>query len=144
MEVAVFMIKTYFELIQLETFEQRFNYAKFAGAMIGEETFGAARYLNQRFYQSRVWRSLRDEVIVRDNGFDLAHPDYPISGGIRVHHLNPITEEDILADATCLCDLNNLICTSLLTHNAVHYGDFSLVGQAPTVRRPNDTIPWRR
>jgi hypothetical protein len=135
--------KTYTELVALYSFAERFHYAKFTGAQIGEVTFGATRYLNQRFYQSRRWRSVRDQAIIRDGGFDLAHTGYPIGGGIRVHHLNPICEEDVLNDVSCLYDLDNLICVSLLTHNAIHYGDFSLLPQELVERKPNDTIPWR-
>ena len=137
------MNRTYAELATLETFEQRYNYVRLIGSLIGDETFGAARYLNQQFYQSRSWRSVRDQVIIRDDGCDLGHKDYPIGGGIRVHHLNPITEDDVTNNTACLYDPNNLVCTSLLTHNAIHYGDATLLPQLPTIRAPNDTIPWR-
>lgn len=142
------IIKTYSQLLQLPTFKERFDYVALNGR-VGEDTFGIERYLNQQFYRSREWRKVRNEVMVRD-GFgedyvcDLAHPDRPIRGRVIVHHLNPITIEDIELSSKYLLDPEFLVCVSELTHNAIHFGDFSLIPQDYTPRRPNDTCPWRQ
>lgn len=136
-------IKTYHELILLPTFEERFEYLK-SKSRVGDKTFGGHRCLNQLLYrQSPEWRSVRREVILRDNGFDLAHADYPIFGPIYVHHINPITIEDIIDRKDSVLDPNNLICCSFPTHNAIHYGTFETINKAPIVRVKNDTCPWR-
>lgn len=135
--------KCYSELIQMRTFQERFEYLKCDG-FIGETTFGGHRYLNQILYNSDRWKKVRREVIIRDNGFDLAHPDYPIGGNIYVHHLNPITIDDILEEHYCVFDPNNLISTSFQTHNAIHYGSEEMLVKEPVTRRPNDTCPWKR
>lgn len=134
--------KRYSELILLQTFKERFEYLKLNGK-VGEDTFGWDRYLNQTFYRSAKWRHIRDQVIVRDNGCDMGLEGYPIYGKILIHHINPITADDIShSDEEVLIDLDNLVCVSLATHNAIHYGDESLIPQDPIVRKPGDTCPW--
>lgn len=137
------MIRTYDELIKCQTFLQRFNYLKL-GDKIGKETFGYDRYLNQRFYKTPEWKKLRDEIIIRDDGCDLGHPDFPIYGRIIIHHMNPLTKDDILHSTEYLLDPKYLICVSHDTHNAIHYGssDLLLIDE-PVIRMPNDTCPWR-
>lgn len=138
-------IRTYSELIQLPTFEERFRYLKLDGR-IGEDTFGSSRYLNQYFYTSDEWRTIRRDVIIRDKGCDLGMLDREIPDGvlITVHHLNPITMEDILNRSKFLLDPEYLICVTDITHKAIHYGDESLLlATTPIERRPNDTCPWR-
>lgn len=134
-------MRSYSEALLYHDFERRFNYLKLDG-VVAHSTFGGHRYLNQVLYQSDEWRRVRREVILRDEGCDLAIPDRPIRGKILVHHLNPITQEDIVNRASCVFDLDNLITVSFETHNALHYGDYSLVGKEVTTRRPNDTSPW--
>lgn len=137
-------MKTYSELILLPTFEERYRYLKLDGA-VGAETFGAERLLNQVFYKSPEWRHLRDKVIVRDNGCDLAHLDRPILTVIYIHHINPITVLDVVNRDPKLFDLENLVCTTFTTHQAIHYGDQSqLIPTAPLERKPNDQVPWRK
>lgn len=137
------MIRTYSELSQLKTFEERYRYLKLGG-IVGQETFGFDRYLNQVFYTSKEWRSVRDKVIIRDNGCDLGIEEYEINGHmILIHHINPITVDDILNREDYIFDPEFLICTTKRTHNAIHYGDESLLPQKPVVRRKNDTCPWR-
>lgn len=137
------IIRTYSELITLPTFEERYRYLRLGGR-VGEETFGFDRYLNQIFYQSDEWRSVRDYVIVRDGGCDLGMQDREIYGKILVHHMNPIRQEDILRRSKFLLDPEYLICTIKNTHDAIHYGDESLLILAPIERTKNDTCPWRR
>ena len=136
-------IKTYSELITLPTFEERYRYLRLSGR-VGEETFGFDRYLNQIFYNSREWRDIRDYVIVRDGGCDLGIADREIFGKILIHHMNPIRQEDILRRSKFLLDPEYLISTVHNTHNAIHYGDESLLILAPIERTKNDTCPWRR
>ena len=136
-------IKTYSELITLPTFRERFRYLKIGGR-VGEETFGWDRKINQYFYQqSDEWKSIRNYVIVRDNGCDLGIEGYDIYSHIIVHHINPITVEDIRMSSDYLLDPEFLICTSLNTHNAIHYGDESLLYTSLIERTKNDTCPWR-
>lgn len=138
------IIRTYSELITLPTFEERFRYLKLNGR-VGEDTFGFDRYLNQEFYQrSQEWKRVRDFVILRDNGCDLAIDDREIMGKILVHHMNPITKEDILQRSEFLLNPEYLICTMKSTHDAIHYGDESLLIKDHVERRPNDTCLWRR
>ena len=138
------MIRTYSELVKLQTFEERYNYLKLGG-LIGEETFGFDRYINQRFYKSREWKNIRDFVIVRDNGFDLGMQDYLIKGKILIHHINPITSKDIESMSDFLLNPEYLITTSHSTHNAIHYGDDNFIISNTAVERSiNDTIPWKR
>ena len=136
-------IKSYSELITLPTFIERYRYLKLGGR-VGEETFGSDRYLNQILYKDRQWLRTRDKVIIRDNGCDLGMEGHDIYGKILVHHINPITKEDILRRDPKLFDPENLICTIKNTHDAIHYGDESLLIIAPTIRLPNDTCPWKR
>lgn len=137
------MIRTYDALMKCQTFLQRFNYLKL-GDKIGKETFGYDRYLNQRFYKTPEWKKLRDEIIIRDDGCDLGHPDFPIYGRIIIHHMNPLTKDDIIHSTEYLLDPKYLICVSHDTHNAIHYGssDLLLIDE-PVIRKPNDTCPWR-
>lgn len=136
-------IKTYSELMRLRTFEERYRYLRLRGS-VGADTFGFDRYLNQVFYRSQKWKSIRDFVIIRDNGCDLGVEGYEIHGKILIHHLNPITIQDIESESEFLLDPEYLICTSHNTHNAIHYGDESLLIQAPIERTAFDTCPWRR
>ena len=136
------MIKTYSELITLPTFEERYRYLRLDGA-VGVDTFGFDRIFNQQFYTSREWKSIRDRVIVRDCGCDLGVEGYEIYGRIIIHHLNPITLEDIERKSDVLLDPENLITTTHATHNAIHYGDEGLLIVAPIERSRNDTCPWR-
>ena len=136
-------IRTYTDLIKLETFEERYEYLRLDGT-VGSDTFGFDRYLNQIFYRSQRWKKVRDEVIIRDNGCDLGVEGYEINGRIIIHHMNPITIEDIQRDSDLLLDPEFLICTIHRTHNAIHYGDSSLLIKAPVERRKNDTCPWRQ
>lgn len=135
-------IKTYSELSRIETFEGRYNYLRLDG-LVGKETFGFDRYLNQTLYRSRKWLKARDHVIVRDNGCDLGIEGREIYGKILVHHMNPITIEDIERDRDILYDPEFLITTMHDTHNAIHYGDEGLLILEPIVRTKNDTCPWR-
>lgn len=137
------MIRTYTELSKLTTFEERFRYLQLSG-VVGRDTFGFDRYLNQVFYRSQRWKRVRDEVIIRDNGCDLGVEGYEIHGRIIIHHMNPITIEDIEKDSANLLNPEFLICTVHNTHNAIHYGDESLLITAPIERTRFDTCPWRR
>ena len=136
-------IRTYSELITIPTFEERFEYLKLNGS-VGLETFGHDRYLNQILYNSPEWRRLRPEIIVRDNGCDLACEGYEIFGKILIHHINPITAQDILNRNPKVFDPENVITTVHNTHNAIHYGDENLLITAPIERSKNDTCPWRK
>lgn len=138
------IIRTYSELITLPTFEERYRYLRLGGR-IGEETFGFDRYLNQAFYKSDEWLAIRDFVITRDMGCDLASPDREIPDGVRilVHHINPITMDDIIHRSKYLLDPEYLISTIKNTHDAIHYGDESILFSEPVERRKNDTCPWR-
>lgn len=136
------MLRTYSELITLPTFKERFQYLQLSGS-VGVETFGYDRYLNQLFYRSPEWKRLRDEIIVRDNGCDLAMDGYDIYGRIIIHHLNPIAKDDILNRTEYLLNPEFLICTTHITHNAIHYGDESLLIIEPIERSKNDTCPWK-
>ena len=135
-------IKTYSELSKLITFEERYNYLRLNG-LVGKETFGFDRYLNQVFYRSSKWRSIRDFVIVRDNGCDLGIEGREIHGRIIIHHMNPITIQDITQQTEFLLDPEFLISTAHETHNAIHYGDMNLLIREPVERQRNDTCPWR-
>lgn len=137
------MIKSYSELRALSTFEERYNYLRLRGR-IGQDTFGFDRIFNQRFYRSKEWKSVRDYVIVRDNGCDLGVEGYEIHGRILVHHMNPITLDDIERNSDFLMNPEYLISTTHITHNAIHYGDENLLMTAPIERKRNDTCPWKR
>lgn len=136
------IFRTYSELILLPTFEERYEYLKLGGT-IGEETFGFDRYINQIFYRSKEWKKVRDLVIVRDNGCDLGISDREIYGRIYIHHMNPISLEDFERKSDLLLNPEYLITLTHNTHNAIHYGDRSLLVTAPIERTPNDTCPWR-
>lgn len=144
MKVTKMSIRTYSELIQIPTFIDRYRYLRLGGR-IGVETFGMDRWINQNFYQKdEEWLAVRDFVIIRDNGCDLAMPDRQILSHIMVHHMNPITKDDIIRRTKWLLDPEYLICTIDNTHKAIHYGDESKLILAPVERRPNDTCPWKR
>lgn len=136
------LLKSYRNLILLPTILDRFNYLRIKGS-VGDSTFGFDRFINQDFYQSREWRQVRIKVIARDEGCDLGVLDYPIGGKVIVHHINPITAEDIENSSDLLFDLDNLICVSESTHNAIHFGDETLLPAEPIIRLPGDTCPWR-
>ena len=135
-------IKTYSELSELTTFKERFEYLRLDGA-VGESTFGYDRYLNQVFYRSQVWKRIRDTVIIRDNGCDLGILGHEIYDKIIIHHMNPITIQDIEKESEFLLNPEYLICVSHNTHNAIHYGDTNLLIDEPIIRTPFDTCPWR-
>jgi hypothetical protein len=134
-------IRSYSELIELETFEERFEYLSIRG-QVGCETFGFNRWVNQRFYTSQAWRRLRHQVIIRDRSCDLGIEDHEIHSRLIVHHMNPITQEDIEHGTDTALDLENLICTTHNTHNAIHFGDASLLPQPFVPRQPGDTKLW--
>ena len=136
-------IRTYSELITLPTFEERFKYLQLGGK-VGEDTFGHDRYLNQMFYTSDEWRRIRRGVIVRDNGCDLGIQDREIHGLIIIHHMNPITIEDIINRSEFLLNPEYLISTVKNTHDAIHFSDERILITDPIERRPNDTCPWKR
>lgn len=137
------MIRTYTELIQIPTFLERFRYLKLNGH-VGEELFGYSRYLNQVFYQSERWKKTRRGIILRDHGCDLGMEDREIFGTVHVHHMNPLTLQQIKSDDPCLIDPEQLICVSERTHRAITFGDESLLPQELTERKPNDTCPWKQ
>lgn len=135
-------LRTFSELNRLSTFEEKFEYLKLGGK-VGLETFGFDRYLNQILYQTEIWKRVRRDVIVRDEGFDLGDRSRPIGGRILVHHMNPITLEDIRSGDRKVFEPEFLICCSHLTHNAIHYGDSNLLPKDPVERKPGDTCPWK-
>ena len=136
------MIRTYTELSRLTTFKERYQYLKLNGS-VGTDTFGFDRYMNQNFYRSREWKSIRDQVIVRDCGCDLGVEGYEIHGRIYIHHMNPILLEDIENRTEFLLNPEYLITTTHNTHNAIHYGDENLITMEPVVRTKTDTCPWK-
>lgn len=135
-------LKTYSELISIPTFKERFRYLKLGG-LVGEETFGCDRYLNQIFYKSPEWRTLRNDIITRDRGCDLGIDGRDIWGKVYIHHMNPIMVRDILDRTDILLDPEYLVICSFNTHNAIHYGDENLLVEDYIPRTMNDTIPWR-
>lgn len=135
-------IRTYSELIELSSFEDRYNYLKLDG-QVGEDTFGFDRYLNQAFYKSKEWKRLRDEIILRDNGCDLGVEGHEIYGRVIIHHINPISVHDIQDATEYLLNPEYLISTTHVTHNAIHYGDERLLITGPIIRSKNDTCPWK-
>ena len=135
-------IRTYSELITIPTFEERFKYLQLKGS-VGKDTFGYDRYLNQVLYRSPEWKRLRNQIIIRDGGCDLACDGYDIYNKVLIHHLNPITVEDVLTRSRNVFDPDNLVCVSHSTHNAIHYGDGDLLVTGPIIRTKNDTCPWR-
>ncbi len=134
-------IRTYSELRHLETFEERYYYLRLDG-VAGSQTFGFDRWINQRFYKSREWRQIRNRIITRDNGCDLGIPGYEIYSGLLVHHMNPVLLRDFEQGVESIIDPNFLITTSLQTHNAIHYGDESLLPRGPVERKSGDTTLW--
>jgi len=136
------IIRTYSELITLPTFMERYKYLRIGGT-VGTDTFGFDRYLNQMFYKSDEWKSIRRHVIIRDCGCDLGIEGHEIHERILIHHINPISEEDILDRSDFLLNPEYLISTSHRTHNAIHYGDDSILIDVPLERRKNDTCPWK-
>lgn len=136
-------VRTYSELSKLSSFEERYRYLRLNGKL-GEETFGIDRYLNQRFYRSREWKTIRDSVIVRDNGCDLGAEGHEIYGKVIIHHMNPLSIEDIIDATDYLMNPEYLITTTHETHNAIHYGDESLLFFIPAERTAFDTCPWKR
>lgn len=135
-------MRTYNELSKLNTFMERYEYLRLNG-VVGQSTFGHARHVNQSFYKSERWLKTRDKVIIRDNGCDLGIEGHEIYDMIIVHHINPVTLEDIENDSNILYDMNNLICVTDSTHKAIHFSDKNQLHMGPTVRSKNDTIPWR-
>lgn len=137
-------IRCYSELITFHTFEERFKYLQLNG-IVGDDTFGFDRYLNQVFYRSKEWKTIRDKIIIRDNACDLALPDNEIYGRIIIHHMNPLLVKDIVNKTDLLLDPEYLICVSHNTHNAIHYGDMDLINRyMPIERTRNDTCPWKK
>ena len=135
-------IRSYSELILLPTFEERFKYLQLNGR-VGDDTFGFDRYINQNFYKSAEWKRIRDQIIIRDNGCDLALEGYEIYGRILIHHMNPITVKDVELSTEYLMNPEYLICVTHNTHNAIHYGNEKLLMKGPVVRTKNDTCPWK-
>lgn len=135
-------IRTYSELISLQTFGERFDYLNLNG-FVGSDTFGFDRYLNQQFYRSKEWKTIRRDIILRDNGCDLGIEDREILDRIYIHHMNPIDPKDIIDFTEYLTNPEFLICCSLSTHNAIHYGSKDNLVQEPIVRTMNDTCPWK-
>lgn len=136
-------IRTYSELSLLTTFEERFRYLRLNG-MVGKDTFGFGRFINQEFYRSREWKSVRDFVIMRDDGCDLGVAGKDIYGKVLIHHMNPILPRDIETGSDFLFNPEYLITTTHHTHNAIHYGDETLLSTDPIERKQNDTCPWVR
>lgn len=136
-------IRSYSELRRFKTFEERYEYLKLSG-QVAYETFGFDRYLNQDFYQSKVWREIRRDVIARDLARDLGIPGREIESGLVIHHMNPITKDDVLEQSDFLLDPEFLICVSDQTHRAIHYGDQNGLVRLPIVRTPFDTVPWKQ
>lgn len=136
------LTKNYSELITLPTFADRLDYLTIS-SKVGAQTFGDDRYLNQILYHDPEWKRIRKYVISRDNGCDLAHEDFPIFDRVYIHHINPITPDDILNRSSKVFDMENLVCVSFNTHQLIHYGLQSDDMKTPTVRTENDTIPWR-
>ena len=142
-EWMIQMFRTYSEMMTFKTFEERFNYLKLNG-VVGQDKFGFDRYMNQRLYHnSKEWKAIRRRIIVRDNGCDLGIDGHEILDRIIVHHINPISIDDLLEHNPIIFDPDNLICVSHNTHNAIHYGDKNLLTIKPIERTKNDTCPWR-
>lgn len=137
------MLRTYSELISLRSFSDRYEYLKLTGE-VGASTFGFDRYLNQMFYRLKEWKHVRNEVILRDNGCDLGIEGYEIQGNIFVHHMNPITKNDVLHNVDYVLNPEYLICASFDTHNAIHFGRYETLFNEPIERTPNDTCLWRK
>ena len=136
------MLRCYTELIQLPTFKERYEYLRLGG-IVGKDTFGFDRYLNQKFYHSAEWKKIRRYVIIRDEGRDLGMEGYELHKDLFVHHMNPINPNDLIDVTEAVLNPEYLICVSKQTHNAIHFGDASLLPQLPIIRTPNDTCPWK-
>lgn len=136
------MIRCYTELIQFPTFKERYEYLRLGG-LVGQDTFGFDRWLNQKFYRSSEWRTIRRDVIIRDEGRDLAMEGYELNGNIFVHHMNPISPKDLEEVSDLILNPEYLVCVSKRTHDAIHFGDASLLPKLPTERTPNDMCPWK-
>lgn len=136
-------MRCYSELIQLPTIEERYRYLKLANIHVGKSTFGSDRYLNQRLYRSDEWYKLRYKIVIRDGGNDLAMEGYPVRVKGMIHHINPLTPDQLIHGDDCIFDPENLILCSFDTHNAIHYGNDSLIPQPLVERRPGDTCLWR-
>lgn len=136
------MIKCYSDLIKIEKFEDRFDYLKL-DSLVGLETFGFDRHINQILYTSSEWRKFRRDIIIRDGSCDLAHPDYQLDKYIIIHHINPLTVKDIETRRSVIFDPENVVCTSHRTHNAIHYGNKGQLPKDPIERSMNDTCPWK-
>ena len=136
------MIRCYSDLKQIDTFKERYLYLKLKG-LVGEETFGYDRYVNQSLYRSPKWRKTRREVIIRDNGCDLGIEGYELDDYIVVHHMNPITLEDIEEEKDTVFNPEYLICCSSRTHKAIHFSDESILPREPIIRTPGDTCLWK-
>lgn len=136
------LIRRYSELKRIQSFKERYDYLRLAG-IVGESTFGFDRYLNQLLYTSGRWRKVRNEIIIRDNGCDLGIPGYDLHSKIIVHHMNPLTMKDVEEVSDDIFNPEYLICVSQRTHNAIHFGDETLLPHGPIERRPNDTCPWK-
>lgn len=135
------MLKSYSDLRRLDTIQERYDYLKIGGS-VGATTFGSDRWINQRFYSSGVWRRARDQVIVRDGGCDLGIEEYQIHKGLYIHHMNPLTVDQLREGDDSILDPEFLITVAFKTHNAIHYGDDSLLPRPPVVRRAGDTKLW--
>lgn len=143
MEKTYNLRRSYHELARLKTFEERYEYLRLSG-MVGQSTFGSDRYLNQALYTSPEWKSFRNRIIIRDNGCDLGIEGRDVLGDrIIIHHINPLTVEDVENRSPVIFDPDNVICVSHNTHQAIHYGDQSLLQKDPVERTPNDTCPWK-
>ena len=142
-KMKTMIIRTYTELIKLATFEERYKYLKLV-ANVGDETFGFDRYLNQQFYHSQEWKSIRSQIIIRDNACDLGIPGREMDSRIIIHHMNPITKDDLIHQSDFLLNPEYLICTSKKTHSAIHYGDDKMLFGEMVERSKDDTCPWRR
>lgn len=136
-------MKSYSELIKIKDYYDRFRYLQIGGK-VGDETFGFDRYINQIFYSSTLWKQFRHKVIIRDNACDMAMDGYDIFDRLIVHHINPITKDDIVNRSQKLFDLENVVCVADMTHKAIHYGDEKLLFQPIIIRTKNDTIPWKK
>ena len=135
--------RCYTELIQLPTFKERYEYLRLGG-IVGQDTFGFDRYLNQKFYHSAEWKRIRRDVIIRDEGRDLAMEGYELQGNIFIHHMNPISPNDLIDITDYVINPEYLVCVSKRTHDAIHFGDASLLPQLPIERKPNDTCLWKQ
>lgn len=139
---AMDLCKSYSEMLKFRTFEERFQYLKLSG-VVGEQTFGGSRQLNQTLYRSPEWKEFRRQIIIRDNGFDLGCEDHLINGKVYIHHINPLDINDLVYRRSCIFDPENVISVAYDTHQAIHYGDENLLHLDYVPRKPNDTCPWR-